>query len=66
LELGVNLVNWLARDDNLIVIQPSARIDSDLHLGRTAQTAIVVVFLIGLPLAFLIAGAAIRWRRRKF
>ncbi|MBC7944655.1 MAG: GldG family protein [Burkholderiales bacterium] len=65
LEIGVNLINWLARDDNLIVIQPPARIDSDLNLARTAQVAIVVIFLIALPLAFLIAGGVIRWRRRR-
>lgn len=64
LDLGLNLINWLARDDNLIVIQPRERIDSSLELGRIAQTAMVVGFLIVMPLAFLFAGGAIWYRRR--
>lgn len=64
LDLGLNLINWLARDDNLIVIQPRDRIDSSLELGRIAQTAMVVGFLIVMPLAFLFAGGAIWYRRR--
>ena len=29
------MLNWLAQDENLITVQPRARVDSELKLGRT-------------------------------
>ena len=65
LDLGVNIINWLAQDENLITIQPRATLDSNLELGKTALTLISVGFLIVLPLVFLVTGGVIWWRRRK-
>lgn len=65
LDLGVNIINWLVQDENLITIQPRATLDSNLNLGKTALTVISVGFLIALPLIFLVAGGVIWWRRRK-
>ena len=65
LDLGVNVINWLAQDENLITIQPRATLDSNLNLGKTALTLISVGFLVALPLFFLATGGAIWWRRRK-
>lgn len=65
LDLGVNIINWLAQDENLITIQPRATLDSNLNLGKTALTLISVGFLIALPLVFLVTGGVIWWRRRK-
>ena len=65
LDLGVNIINWLAQDENLITIQPRATLDSNLNLGKTALTLISVGFLILLPLIFLVTGGVIWWRRRK-
>lgn len=64
LDLGVNLANWLAGDENLITIQPKAIRDADIALSKPAATAISIGFLIALPLVFLIAAIAI-WRRRR-
>jgi len=65
LDLGINLVNWLSGDDNLIAIQPKATVDARLDLSKLAATAIAVGFLIVLPLAFLVGGVMLWWRRRK-
>jgi ABC-type uncharacterized transport system involved in gliding motility auxiliary subunit len=65
LDLGVNIINWLAQDENLITIQPRATLDSNLNLGKTALTLISVGFLIALPLIFLVTGGMIWWQRRK-
>jgi len=65
LDLGVNMLNWLAEDENLITVQPRARIDSQLNLGRSAQALIGFGYLLVLPAAFLLTGALVWWRRRK-
>ena len=65
LDLGVNLINWLAGDDAMITLQPRPSVDSSLELGRGAQYVILFGFLIFLPLAFAGTGVLIWWRRRK-
>jgi ABC-type uncharacterized transport system involved in gliding motility auxiliary subunit len=65
LDLGVNLVNWLVGDDSLIAIQPRPSADSRLDIGPIALYVIAATFLAILPLAFMIAGMVIWWRRRR-
>lgn len=65
LDLGINLVNWLAGDENLIAIQPRATRDAQVELSQNATLFIVIGFLIVLPIAFLAAGGWVWWRRRK-
>jgi ABC-type uncharacterized transport system involved in gliding motility auxiliary subunit len=65
LDLGINMLNWLSVDENLIALQPRARVDSELKLGRPALYAIGLGFLLFLPLLFLSLGGTIWWRRRK-
>jgi len=65
LDLGVNIVNWLAGDEKLVTIQPKATIDSSLALSRTSAAVIALGFLVALPLLLLGAGALTWWRRRK-
>jgi hypothetical protein len=65
LDLGINVVNWLVGDDDLITIQPRAAVDSSLTLGRVSLFSIAGGFLILLPAAFLAAGGAMWWRRRR-
>ncbi|HEX5364061.1 MAG TPA: Gldg family protein [Gallionella sp.] len=64
-DLGVNMVNWLANEDSLITLQPRAAKDSNLTLNRTQLNVISFGFLIGLPL--LLAGVGVRmwWKRRR-
>ncbi|MDH5480425.1 MAG: GldG family protein [Nitrosomonas sp.] len=65
LDFGINLINWLVGDDELITIQPRATLDDHLTLSETELTIIVVSFLIVLPIILLVSGFVIRWRRQK-
>lgn len=65
MDLGINIMNWLAGDDSLITIQPKSRIDLTLELSRGELAAIGFGFLIFLPIGLLLAGGMIWWRRRK-
>ena len=64
-DLGINIINWLASDENLITLQPRPTVDSELDFGRTAQYLLVYGFLVLLPLVFAGTGVAIWWRRRR-
>ncbi|MDH5551978.1 MAG: GldG family protein [Nitrosomonas sp.] len=65
LDFGINLINWLVGDDNLISIQPRAARDSQLILSETDLTVMVAGFLIVLPLILLLSGVFIWWHRRR-
>ncbi|MFN2309783.1 MAG: GldG family protein [Gammaproteobacteria bacterium] len=65
LDLGLNAVHWLSHDDSFIAIRAKAAPDQTLNLSGTAQTAIGIGFLFGVPLALIGAGLVIWQRRRK-
>ncbi len=65
MDLGINMVNWLAGDEALITIQPRNRQDLTLELSRAGLSLLGFGFLIVLPLVFLVTGIVIWWRRRK-
>lgn len=64
-DLGVNMVNWLANEDRLITLQPRAAKDSNLTLGRTQLNVISLGFLLGLPLLLAAVGVRMWWKRRR-
>lgn len=63
--LGVNIVNWLSGDDRLIAIQPRVAADGALDMTQPVLFLIALAFLFALPLAFMVTGAVIWWRRRR-
>ena len=65
LDLGVNMINWLAGDEALITVQPRTRSDLTLELTRAGLALMGFGFLLVLPLAFLVCGGIIWWQRRK-
>jgi len=65
IDLGVNTLNWLAQDENLITIQPRPTVDSQLKLSQNGVNLLGFVFLILVPAIFLFTGGTIWWRRRK-
>ncbi|MBI5626144.1 MAG: GldG family protein [Nitrosomonadales bacterium] len=64
-DLGVNMVNWLAGEEHLITLQPRAAKDSNLTLGKMQLNIISIGFLLGLPLMLAGIGGFIWWKRRK-
>jgi len=64
-DLGVNMVNWLAGEEHLITLQPRAAKDSSLELGKTRLAVIGIGFLVGLPLLLALVGGAMWWKRRR-
>ncbi|CAN1528765.1 ABC-type uncharacterised transport system [Methylophilaceae bacterium] len=70
LDLGVNIVNWLAGDDQLITIQPMPLKDINVTIpdsdsGRLVAWTVFHGFQYFLPLAMMIAGFYFWWKRRK-
>ncbi len=65
LELGVNMVNWLGKQDNLIFIPPRASKDDTVTLSKTQLSTIAISLIIVLPLTLALAGGALWWRRRR-
>ena len=65
LDIGVNLLNWLASDDELIAIRPRPAPDTRLELTPAEQIGILLVFLFLLPLGLLGGGFGIWFGRRR-
>jgi ABC-type uncharacterized transport system involved in gliding motility auxiliary subunit len=64
LDLGVNMVNWLTNEDNLITIQPRSARDIAVDLSKRQLSFISIGFVIVLPLLLLLVGGVLWWRRR--
>ncbi|MBI3772371.1 MAG: GldG family protein [Gammaproteobacteria bacterium] len=65
LNMGMNMVNWLSRDDQLIAIPAKTALDTALSLSQTQMVLIGFGFLLLLPLLLLGSGLGIWLRRRK-
>lgn len=65
LTLGLNIINWLNGDDDLISIEIKNAPDTKLQLDDTEILIISFGFFILLPLAFLSSGLVIWLKRRK-
>ncbi len=65
IDLGINMVNWLASEEHLITLQPRPTRDSNLLLSKMQLGVIGIGFLIGLPLLLAGTGGYLWWKRRK-
>lgn len=65
LDLGLNLVNWLSRDENFIDIPARTASDLKLELSPFSAGLIGIGFLFIIPLSLLAIGIFIWWRRRQ-
>lgn len=65
LELGLNLLSWLAQDDDFIDINVRATPDASLALDDGQLLALAAAFLLLLPLGLIAIGVWIWWRRRR-
>ena len=64
LDLGLNLVQWLNQDDNLIDIPAKTAVDTSLNVSQLWTLVFGLGFLIVLPLLFIVTGIII-WLKRK-
>lgn len=70
LDLGINIVNWLAGDDDLITILPKPLKDVNVVIpsdpwNKFLTMLIFFGFRLVLPILLLVAGIVIWWKRRK-
>lgn len=64
IDLGINMVNWLAHEEHLITTQPRATADSAITLSKNQLSAISIGFVVAVPLLLIITGGVLWWRRR--
>lgn len=70
LDLGINIINWLAGDDRLITIQPMPLKDINVTIPATDQGRLVAwsvfhAFQYFIPVGLFVAGLFLWWKRRK-
>ncbi len=65
LELGLAMMNWLAKDDKLINIPVKTTIDNQLELNKMTSLLIGLGFLIVVPALLLLIGITLWWVRRR-
>jgi hypothetical protein len=65
LSLGMNIINWLAGDDDLIAVEQKQAPDTRLELDDTEIMLIGTGFFIILPAALILSGVVIWMRRRR-
>jgi ABC-type uncharacterized transport system involved in gliding motility auxiliary subunit len=63
-DLFMNMVNWLAQQENLIAIRPREPEDRRVTLTADQQRRIMLLTLVLLPLSIVGAGIYSWWRRR--
>ncbi|MFA5370883.1 MAG: GldG family protein [Sideroxydans sp.] len=64
LDLGVNILNWLAGEERLISLVPPKAEDGKLILSGRQLTATSIILLILCPLLLITIGGWLWWRRR--
>jgi ABC-type uncharacterized transport system involved in gliding motility auxiliary subunit len=63
-DLFMNVVNWLAQQENLIAIRPKDPSDRRLTMTENKSMAIMLLSILVIPGAVLGAGVYSWWRRR--
>ena len=64
-EFGQRVFDWLLGDDAQIAVPDRTAPDRELRLTQAGLGMLAAGFLVALPLALLLAGATITWRRRR-
>lgn len=70
LDLGINIINWLAGDDQLITIQPMPLKDINVTIPSDSKSVFLAwvvfhVFQYFIPIGLLVLGFVIWFKRRK-
>ena len=64
LDLFVNMVNWIAEDEDLISIRPREPEDRRIFLNAQQQKNVAYLSLLVIPGLVLVAGISVWWGRR--
>ncbi|MDD2702035.1 MAG: GldG family protein [Sideroxydans sp.] len=65
LDLGMNMVNWLAGDEQFITLAPHTAKDGTLAFSKQQLTAFTYGLLLVLPLLMIAIGGWLWWRRHR-
>jgi ABC-type uncharacterized transport system involved in gliding motility auxiliary subunit len=63
--LGLNAVDWLARQEQALGIPPRAPEQVQLFLSAAQMRNVFLISLVGLPGLAIVLGVAVWWRRRR-
>jgi ABC-type uncharacterized transport system involved in gliding motility auxiliary subunit len=63
-DLALNAMNWLSSDEDLISIRPKEQDDRRITMTQSQFSWVRATSQFLLPLAVLIVGASVWWRRR--
>lgn len=64
LDLGMNMLNWLAGEERLITLAPHTAKDGALTLSKNQLTVMSFTLLLAIPLLLIAVGGWLWWRRR--
>ncbi len=63
-DLTLNMLNWLSSDEDLISIRPKDPADNRIMLSRQQMTLLFFTSVVLMPLAIVVMGVSVWWRRR--
>jgi ABC-type uncharacterized transport system involved in gliding motility auxiliary subunit len=63
-DLTLNMLNWLSSDEDLISIRPKDPTDNRIMLSRQQMTLLFFTSVVLMPLAVIMAGVGVWWKRR--
>lgn len=63
-DLALNMFSWLSADEDLISIRPRDPEDRRLSISRGQLPTIFVTSVVLMPLAVILAGVSVWWKRR--
>jgi ABC-type uncharacterized transport system involved in gliding motility auxiliary subunit len=63
-DLYMNMLNWLSSDEDLISIRPKDPEDRRLNMNPRQATMLFYGSVVMIPLAIIIAGVGVWWKRR--
>ena len=63
-DLAMNMINWLSAEESLISIRPKSHENQTLDMNQRQMGRLLYLGVFGLPLAIILLGAGVWWRRR--
>ena len=63
-DLALNTVNWLSSDEDLISIRPKQEEDRRITMTRSQINMVTWFSQLFLPLAVIVGGITVWWKRR--